>query len=133
MAFTFDTGDRGPSPYSASEGMRDAWLDAVTDMAGGPGAPRHLVLRRAADQIITDMWSVKRPETVRYKFYARIDLIREMAGHEPTAHDRVIMEFAERISMLATDVQPDQGEPAPAEPEKPTRHQQPEKEYDDGF
>lgn len=97
MSFDFDAGEKA---NPAAEGIADAWFDAVTDAAGGPSAPRHKVLKAAANQIINDIWDHKSTDGVRNMFWRRNGLLFEMAASEPAAHDDVIENLHERLTLL---------------------------------
>lgn len=103
MTFSFDTGQSRVPLTSASEGMRDAWEDAVRDSLPLDHTEAAF-MRAAADQIINDIWRHKSLPGVRRSFWQRSYIIHRMESLEPTAHDRLITEFAERIMQLATDL-----------------------------
>lgn len=130
MSFDFDTGQRS---NPAAEGIADAWMDAVTDMAGGPDAPRHKVLKAAADQIINDIWNHKSTDGVRRMFWKHMALLDEMSCTEPATHDLIVENLHERLCALKeTSGKPDVG-PAPVSAAKPLNLRKPAKEYDHEF
>ncbi len=133
MSFTFDTGDQRRNP--AAEGIADAWSDAVQDMAGGPGAPRHMFLRAAAAQIINDIWDHKSTDGVRHMFWRKQAILFEMATSEPSAHDDVVENLHERLTLLKEKSAPAVKASAPLTVRtKPTNQtNQPEEELYNGF
>lgn len=98
MAFEFDAGNQRSNP--AAEGLADAWMDAVTDAAGGADAPRHKVLQAAAAQIINDIWNHKSTDGVRRMFWRRMTVLNEMSASEPASHDDVVENLHERLCAL---------------------------------
>ena len=99
MSFEFDTGAQH-RPNSAEDGLNDAWCDAVQDAAGGPDAPRDRFLRAASAQIINDIWDHKSTDGVRRMFWKRQEILFEMSMSEPSAHDDVLENLHERLSLL---------------------------------
>lgn len=126
MTFSFDTGDQRRNP--AADGLSDAWIDAVMDKAGGPEAPRHKFLRAAASQIINDIWEHKSTDGVRRMFWKRDAILNEMATSEPSAHDDVVENLFERLTLLKETPAKAGVGAAPAKAEKPLNMRKPEME-----
>jgi hypothetical protein len=105
MTFAFDTGAAERLPGSVAGWARDGWYDAIAHKAGAePPDPRFY--RVAADFIINSILKYRTASNVRGAFLHNLSLIAEMAGTHGPEFDRIIMEFAERLDALATDVPP---------------------------
>ena len=106
MAFAFDTGANGAAERFAPGWGGDAWRDAIAHRAGGAEAPDPQFYKAAVDLIINAMHKYRSAANVRGLFIRDVALLAEMAGTHGPEFDRVIMEFAERLDALATDVPP---------------------------
>lgn len=93
MSFDFDTGDDRIDP----------WECAVRDRLpiGHSEADYH---KEAAKQIINEIYTFKKPETIRKKVWWQSRLLQAMSLESPALHDLVWAEFTERMQSLATDI-----------------------------
>ena len=95
MSFDFDTG----ATAERDTNFVDAWESAIRDRVGYPCTEREYH-QEAARELINEMWSRKKAETVRKRFWSRMWMLNTIARDDPDIHDKIIEEFAERLNML---------------------------------
>lgn len=81
-------------PIVASQKPSLNWRSAaIMDCAeqhAGPNGSRRDAMMIAANLIEEDIMSVKRPDTIRARFWGYADLLDEMSTVAPEAHDRIV-------------------------------------------
>ena len=100
MTFIIDTGapDRDfASVYKISkrDGVRNGVLDAVP-----AGATQAQIDAAMIEAILGDLCAPKKAKTVRIHFIALFPLLVELVDREPDAFDSVLLEVAERLTVL---------------------------------
>lgn len=94
MSFKFDVIDDTPI---------DPWECAVRDRlpVNHTEADYH---KEAAKQMINEIYTKKKPETIRKNLWWQSRLLQRMSVESPHLHDLVLAEFTERMNALVTDI-----------------------------